>query len=267
MNPTILPDLLVRIAQTEEEIKRAQELRYRVFYEGMGAVPRFSIKAEKRDFDIFDDYCDQLLVIDRSKSTFFKTCVVGTYRLLRKSVALQKDGYYSTGEFEVGKMSRNLGEHVELGRSCVDPEYRGRAIMQLLWQGIASYIAEHDITLMFGCASFPGTNLDEMASALSYLHHNHLAPESWRPKAQSSRYVGIDLLEENSIDMRTAMRQMPALIKGYLRVGGMIGEGAVIDHEFNTTDICLIVETENITGRYQRHYLQPQNFENSQLSA
>lgn len=267
MNPITSPDLLVCVAQTEEEIKRAQELRYRVFYEGMGGVPNSAVKAQRRDFDVFDDYCDHLLVIDRSKSTLFNTCVVGTYRLLRKSVALQNDGYYSSGEFEVGKMSHHLGEHVELGRSCVDPAYRGRAIMQLLWQGIASYIVEHDIALMFGCASFPGTNLKEMSSALSYLHHNHLAPENWRPKARSNRYVGIDLLEENCVDMRTAMRQMPALIKGYLRVGGMIGDGAVIDHEFNTTDICLIAETENITGRYQRHYLEAQNFEHSQLTA
>ncbi len=248
-------DLVIRLATTQQEVIRAQELRYRVFYEGMGATPTPSVQALGRDHDAFDDYCDHLIVVDRSRSKPGETCVVGTYRLLRKSVAQARSGYYSADEFDLSRLEGYPGEHVELGRSCVDPAYRGKAIMQLLWRGIADYILAHDISLMFGCASFPGTDLGEMASALSFLHHNNRAPEDWCPRAQHARYVDMNIRDESCVDFRTAMREMPALIKGYLRVGGVIGEGAVIDYDFNTTDVCLLVETVNITGKYQRHFL------------
>ncbi|MBO6825611.1 MAG: GNAT family N-acetyltransferase [Sneathiella sp.] len=249
-------DLVIRLAKNKAEVTKAQELRYQVFYEGMGAAASPSVKLLKRDFDAFDDYCDHLIVIDQSRSSDIDVCVVGTYRLLRKSIAEQHQGYYSADEFDLRRLEAYSGEHVELGRSCVDPEYRGKAIMQLLWRGIADYIMAHDISLMFGCASFPGTDLAQMASALSYLNHFHLAPSDWQPRAQAERYVKMNVLEEDQVDMRQAMREMPALIKGYLRVGGVIGDGAVIDADFNTTDVCLLVETSNITGRYQRHFLE-----------
>jgi len=248
-------DLVIRLARSKAEVIKAQELRYQVFYEGMGAMASPSVKLLKRDFDAFDDYCDHLLVIDQARSVGAEICVVGTYRLLRKSVAEQHQGYYSADEFDLSRLNGYSGEHVELGRSCVDPAYRGKAIMQLLWRGIADYILSHDISLMFGCASFPGTDLSQMASALSYLNHYHLAPSEWQPRAQTERYVRTNILEEEQVDMRQAMREMPALIKGYLRVGGVVGDGAVIDADFNTTDVCLLVETSNITGRYQRHFL------------
>ncbi len=249
-------DLTIGIATSRQEIIRAQALRYKVFYEDMGATPPPSVKALGRDHDVFDDYCDHLIVVDRSRSAAEDPCVVGTYRLLRKSVAQAQSGYYSASEFDLDALAYYPGEHVELGRSCVDPIYRGKAIMQLLWRGIANYIVEHNISLMFGCASFPGTDLGQMATALSFLHHHNKAPEEWRPRAHASQYVAMNVKDENSVDFRTAMREMPALIKGYMRVGGVIGDGAVIDHAFNTTDVCLLVETVNITGKYQRHFLE-----------
>ncbi len=260
-------DLVIRLACSKAEVIKAQELRYQVFYEAMGAKPSPSVQLLKRDFDAYDDFCDHLLVIDQSRSDENGICVVGTYRLLRKSVAARHQGYYSASEFELNRLKEYSGEHVELGRSCVDPEYRGKAIMQLLWRGIADYIMEHDISLMFGCASFPGTDMDQMASALSYLSLYHKAPSEWQPRAQTERYVDMRLLEEDRVDMRQAMREMPALIKGYLRVGGVIGDGAVIDADFNTVDVCLLVETSNITGRYQRHFLENANSVEMQASA
>ncbi|WP_169570253.1 GNAT family N-acetyltransferase [Sneathiella limimaris] len=261
-------NLTVRLARTRTEIIKAQELRYRVFYEGMGALPSQEIRALGRDMDGFDDICDHLIVIENEFSLNAEDLkVVGTYRLLRKSVADQFGGYYSASEFDLARLKNYSGEHVELGRSCVDPDYRGKAIMQLLWRGIADYLLAHDISLMFGCASFPGTDVREFSSALSYLNRFHKAPSFWRPKAQMKRYVPMKILKKDQLDVRQAMREMPALIKGYLRVGGVVGDGAVIDHEFNTTDICLLVETSNITGRYQKHFMGAPKKLEEQVSA
>lgn len=246
----------IRLATSPEEVLAAQRLRYRVFYEGMGAVPDADVAAQKRDFDRFDTYCDHLLVIDREKESLGEDYVVGTYRLLRRSVAHQHDGFYSASEFDLSRLDNYDGEIVELGRSCVDPAYRGKAVMQLLWRGIAQYVMTHNISLMFGCASFPGTDGESMGSALSYLYHHHSAPSDWSPTALPNRYAKLKYKKKSEIDTRQALREMPPLIKGYLRVGGVIGDGGVIDHQFNTFDVCLLVETVNVTGRYQRHYLQ-----------
>ncbi len=248
--------LTVRLAQSKQEIIQAQKLRYRVFYEGMGAKPSELVRKLQMDIDHFDDFCDHLLVIENEHDVT-NMRVVGTYRLLRKTVANRNVGYYSAGEFKLDPLKHYQGEHVELGRSCVDPEYRGKAIMQLLWRGIADYLQAHDISLMFGCASFPGTDVCEFSSALTYLNRFHKAPKEWRPIAQDKRYVSMKRMTKYQLDVRQAMREMPALIKGYLRVGGVVGKDAVIDYDFNTIDICLMVETSNITGRYQKHFLQP----------
>lgn len=256
MTQTTENNLEIRLARNEEDLHAAQRLRYNVFFEGMGAVPDADVAAAKRDFDKFDDYCDHLLVIDTEKEKIGEESVVGTYRLLRRSVARLHEGFYSASEFDLSRLENYPGEIVELGRSCVDPHYRGKAVMQLLWRGIADYITDHKISLMFGCASFPGTDTQTMQSALSYLHHHHGAPEDWSPRALDNRYVDLKILKKKQIDTRQALREMPPLIKGYLRVGGVIGNGGVIDHQFNTIDVCLLVETGNVTGRYQRHYLQ-----------
>lgn len=249
-------NLDIRLACNDDDLAAAQRLRYRVFYEGMGAVPDVAILEAQRDFDKFDDYCDHLLVVDRLKEQAGEEYVVGTYRFLRRSIAKQHDGFYSASEFDLTPLESYHGEAVELGRSCVDPNYRGKAVMQLLWRGIADYVTRNNIALMFGCASFPGTDPKSMAAALSYLHHNHAAPSEWAPRALDSRFVDLNMLSPKRIDSRQALREMPPLIKGYLRVGGVIGSGGVIDHQFNTLDVCLLVETGNVTGRYHRHYLQ-----------
>jgi putative hemolysin len=255
-------DLAVRLAVSAEEIDAAQALRYRVFYEEMGARASAEAAATKRDRDHFDAYCDHLVVVDSSRGT---DEVVATYRLLRRSVALQQGGFYTATEFDISPLLATPGEQLELGRSCVAANYRTRPTMQLLWRGIAQYSFQHNISLMFGCASLPGTDVAELAPALAYLHHNHLAPPALRARALPHRYVGMDLLSPGDIDNEAVVAQLasratisalPPLIKGYLRLGALIGDGAVIDHDFNTTDVCIIVVMDRITDKYFNHYLR-----------
>ena len=257
----------VRLARTEAEIHEAQALRYKVFYGEMGARPTAEMTAVLRDFDQFDTYCDHLLVIDHAEAgAAGGGRVVGTYRLLRQSVAERHGGFYTATEFDVSKLMAVPGEIMELGRACVDASHRSRpTTMQLLWRGIATYTVHYDVKIMFGCGSLPGTDPQAIARPLSYLYHNHLAPEHLRARALPGRFNRLDLLPPREIDdeaavaeldARTTMSALPPLIKGYLRLGGLIGDGAVIDPEFQTTDVCIIVVTDRLTAKYFNHYIR-----------
>ena len=243
--------LRVRLATSGDDIDAAQALRYRVFYEGLGAQPRSEMLRRRRDMDRFDDDCDHLLVLDQSCGGGL---VVGTYRLLRRQAAARLGGFYSADEYDLALLLAQPGEILELGRSCVDPTYRHRPVMQLLWSGIAAYVFHHDIALMFGCASLRGTDPDALAAPLSYLHYYHLAPLSLRPRALTERYVDMRRRGIGACDPGLALAALPPLIKGYLRLGGFVGDGAVIDEQFNTTDVCIVVKTDLITEKYSRHY-------------
>jgi putative hemolysin len=245
--------LQVRLAETTADIDAVQALRYRIFYDTLGARPLPEMLRRQRDFDRFDNDCDHLLVLDRGRAGDHAK-VVGTYRLLRRDAARRLGGFYSADEYDITRLVAHDGEILELGRSCVDAAYRQRPTMQLLWSGIAAYVFHHDITLMFGCASLPGTNPDALAKPLSYLHYYHLAPSALRPRALSSRYVKMQRLAIGAIDPGRALAGLPPLIKGYLRLGGFVGDGAVIDEQFNTTDVCIVVKTNLITEKYSRHY-------------
>lgn len=254
--------LEVRLAHGQADIEAAQALRYRVFVDELGAHPSEAARTTRRDADRFDEYCDHMLVIDHAKGEG-PDSIVGTYRLLRRSVAEQHDGFYTATEFDISRLLELPGELLELGRSCVDAQHRNRPTMQLLWKGIAAYVFAHDIKLMFGCASLPGTDPAAHAAALSYLHHNHLAPDRIRARALPQHYVAMDLLPPEAaehadaikaFDARTAVAALPPLIKGYLRLGGYVGDGAVVDREFNTVDVCILVVTDAVTDKYFKHY-------------
>ncbi len=247
-------NLEIRLAETPEEIEAAQRLRYDVFYREMGAIPTVEAARHGRDADAFDDICDHLLVLNTDLSAPGRPFVCGTYRLIRRSIAEAHGGFYSADEYDLGALLNNPGELVELGRSCVHEDYRTGAVMQLLWRGIAEYLNAYDIKIMFGCGSLHGTDIDELMPALSYLHHFHLAPSDLRPRAVEDRYVKIDRVPLTRLDQKAARAMLPPLIKGYMRLGGFIGDGAVIDHQFNTTDVCVIVPTDHITEKYHRHY-------------
>jgi len=246
-------DFEVRLANSEAEIDAAQALRYRVFYEEMKANPTPEMALLKRDFDDYDDGCDHLLVLDRRRGDGPEG-IVGTYRLIRRPVAARLGRFYSAAEFDLGPMLNYPGEVLELGRSCIAKDARNTATMQMLWRGIALYSFHYNIQVMFGCASLPGTEPARDAMALSYLYHHHLAPPEIRVRALPSRYIKMDMLEAGSYEPRKALARVPPLIKGYLRLGGFVGDGAVIDPEFNTTDVFIIVKTELVTEKYIRHY-------------
>jgi putative hemolysin len=243
----------VRVATTADEIDAAQALRWRIFYEEMGAKPCHTLATLKRDVDAFDAVADHLLVIDHAIGPGPEG-VVGTYRLIQQDAAEQVGRFYSDEEYDLAPLAAFPGKLLELGRSCVAPEYRGRAALQLMWRGIAAYVFHHQIDLMFGCASLPSKDPDEWAAELTYLYNNHLAPPALRPRALPDRYVEMNRMDPEDLDMRRALASLPPLIKGYLRLGGFIGDGAVIDHAFNTTDVAIVVKTDLVTDKYYRHY-------------
>ena len=246
-------NLGVRIATTAAEIDAVQALRYQVFYREMGAHPEPDIAASQRDSDAFDAVADHLVVVDHSIGPGPEG-VVGTYRLIRRAAAARIGRFYSSAEYDISMMERFPGEILELGRSCVAADHRSRAVMQLLWSGIAAYVFRHRIPLMFGCASLPGIDPDVLGVELTYLYFNHLAPEEIRPRALPDLYVDMRRVDPATIDPRRALIKLPPLIKGYLRLGGFIGDGAVIDRQFNTTDVAVVVKTALVTKKYYRHY-------------
>jgi len=243
----------VRIATSAGEIDAAQALRFRVFYDEMGAHPDAATAANRRDSDRFDAVADHLLVIDHAIGPGPEG-VVGTYRLIRSEAAAQVGGFYSADEYDLSAVQAFPGRVMELGRSCVDARYRNRAVMQLLWRGIAAYVFRHGVGLMFGCASLPGTDPDALAVELTYLHTHHLAPPELRPRAVPERFVEMRRMNPAALQPRRALAALPPLIKGYLRLGGFVGDGAVIDRQFNTVDVAIVVKTDLITNKYLRHF-------------
>jgi L-ornithine Nalpha-acyltransferase len=249
--------LEVRLARTSAEIRRAQKLRYDVFYKEMSAIADTALYFARRDIDLFDAVCDHLLVIDHGARTLQKApAIVGTYRLLRQDIAERAGGFYSAGEFDVGSLvarHRDL-KFLELGRSCVLPPYRNKRTVELLWHGIWAYVLEHRMDVMIGCASLDGTNPDRLALPLSFLHHYARAPEPWRTMALPRRYLELNRMPKAAIAPKTALQLLPPLIKGYLRLGAFVGDGAVIDRQFGTTDVLIILPVSAIRARYLAHF-------------
>ena len=243
----------VRLAETEEEIDASLALRYRVFYEEMAAQPSPEMAARHRDFDAFDADCDHLLAFDRRLGSG-PSAVVGTYRLIRREIAERHGRFYSADEYDLTTLLNYPGNILELGRSCIDAQHRDRATMQMMWGGLAAYVMHYDIGIMFGCASLHGVDVSALSLPLSYLYHFHLAPEEIRPRALPDRYSDMNQMPADQINEREARAALPPLLKGYLRLGGKVGDGAVIDHQFNTVDVCIVVETDRVTSRYYKHY-------------
>jgi len=251
--------LEVRLAETELEVEQAQHLRYQVFYEEMSAIPSPAMRENRRDFDKYDDVCDHLLVVDRdAHDEEGQPLVVGTYRLTREKDAAKVGGFYTSSEYDLLPMISGLPKgtkYLELGRSCVLKSYRARpGTMQLLWKGLMAYVARFDIDLMFGCASLPGVNVEEMALPLSYLHHFHPMPEHLRVKARPELHVPMDRLAKHTIDEREGIRSLPPMLKGYVRAGCCIGDGAVIDRQFDTTDVFIYFPLSGLDARYKSRF-------------
>lgn len=261
--------LKVRLASGRKDILRAQRLRFQVFYEEMSARPSVIAGMRRLDQDPYDAICDHLLVEDHSVeggamseawSRTRKPHVVGTYRVLRQEVAQRSLGFYTQSEYDIAPLIALKSPRyrfMELGRSCVLQPYRTKRSVELLWHGLWTYIREHKVDVMIGCASFEGTDPDAHAMALSFLHHHALAPPEWRCRAHKHLYVPMDRLPRASVDTKAALKALPPLIKGYLRLGAFVGDGAVIDRQFGTTDVFVILPVENIDPRYFDHFGAP----------
>lgn len=262
------PDKIqVRLAENDEEIKASQALRYTVFYEEFGAQPTEEMRTVKRDMDDYDAITDHLIVLDTDLPQG-KEQIVGTYRLLRREIAEKHGQFYTSAEYDIQPLLDHEPNLLELGRSCVLPNYRSRPILQKLWEGIAHYVADHNIALMFGCASLHGTDINQLSEQLSYLHHFHRTPAELCPKAIANRYVNMNIHAKEDFDAKKVFISMPPLIKGYLRLGASIGDGAVIDHQFNTTDVCIVMPTAQVTDKYLNHYkrVTQKEFHGTQIS-
>ncbi len=238
-----------RLAQNADDIRAAQKLRYQVFVEELGASGDTVDHTAREERDRFDDYCEHLLLIDKSAET---PRVVGAYRMMTNDHADRAGGFYSASEFDLDPLLKDGRKLLELGRSCVHRDYRGGTSMYHLWNAMARYVLDNDVQIMFGTASFHGTDPAAIAQPLAYLHANHLAPPDLRVRARE--YQRMDLVEPDQIDRVAAMADTPALIKAYLRLGGFVGDGAYIDHDFNTIDVCLLMDTTRMNAKSRESY-------------
>ena len=253
--------LELRLARCDEDLIAAYRLRYRVFVEEMGASGEGVDHAERTESDLYDRWAEHLILVDRSRSVASLDHVVGAYRLLRGEGASEPGpGFYSSSEFNLSRLIETGYNMVELGRSCLHPDYRGGASMYLLWNGLADYVITNNIQILFGVASFHGTDIGSMQQSLSYLHHFHLAPPDLLVTALGPGGWEDRLLPRSDIDRREAMVAMPSLIKAYLRLGGFVGSGAFIDHSFNTVDVCVLMDTARMCQ--QRREVFERNWSN-----
>lgn len=248
------PKFETRLAKTEADLTAAQRLRYDVFVKELGGDGPLVDHEKRLERDEFDPFYDHLLLIDSSKDVQKGEHVVGVYRLLRGEKAQALGRFYSESEYDLTALKTSGRKLLELGRSCVHADYRGGTAMFHLWNGLASYVIENNIEILFGVASFHGTNLEKLRQPLAYLHANHLAPPELRVCALKDHFQTMDLVPNAEIDRRAAMINTPALIKAYLRLGGFVGEGAYVDHAFNTTDVCLLMDTENMNNKHKSFY-------------
>lgn len=258
LQEAVADKVIVRVTKDPAEIEAAQRLRYKVFYEEYKAVADEKTKRLQMDVDDYDAITDHLVVVDENLPKGTEQ-IVGTYRLLRREAAERYGKFYTSDEYDISPLLKSGAVLLELGRSCVLPPYRTRPVLQKLWQGIAHYVADHKIGLMFGCASLHGTDTNALKEQLSYLYHYHLAAPDLCPRAVQSRYVEMNLVPKEQLNVKQVFSALPPLIKGYMRLGASVGLGAVVDEQFNTTDVCIVMPTHLVTQKYLKHYQRVTN--------
>jgi putative hemolysin len=248
--------LEVRLTSDEQDIRAAQSLRYKIFVDEMGAKLAAPAMALELDFDAYDKYCEHFILVDTSIVGDINEQIIGTYRILRQQIADQHNGFYSQNEFDIAELTKRHSDKkfVELGRSCVLPKYRTRRSVELLWQGIWSYAGQHQIDVMFGCASFFGAVPAAHAHALSFLYHFAKTSDEWSVGANQAIAHEMDLMPKEAIVAKQVFGALPPLIKGYLRLGASFAPNAVIDQDFNTTDVLVMLPVSHISERYIKHY-------------
>lgn len=247
-------NLVLKMAETADDIRAAQRLRYDVFVEELGGQGDMVDHDARLERDEFDPFFDHMMLLDEDREGGLDDKIIGVYRLLRDDQMPKVGKYYTENEYDLTVLKEGGRKLLELGRSCLHKDYRGGAAMYVLWNGLAEYVAKHGIDILFGTASFHGTDIDALSAPLSLLHHRHLAPEDLRVRARKEHFQNMNLHAEVDIDRRKAMLAVPALIKGYLRLGGYVGEGAYVDHAFNTTDVCLVMDTKRLNATQRSIY-------------
>ena len=246
------PVFQARLARDDTDLMAALRLRYDVFVRELGGDGPLVDHDAQVERDKFDPFYDHLVLVDETRRP--GDHVVGAYRLMQADGAARAGQFYCEDEYDLTALRALDRKLLELGRSCLHPDYRGGTAMFELWGALARYVAAHEVEILFGVASFHGTDIAALAQALSLLHHRHLAPKNLR--VTSRVFQPMDLMSEDQIDRPAAMRDTPALIKAYLRLGGCVGEGAYVDHAFNTTDVCLVMDTAQMSTRHQGIYTQ-----------
>lgn len=244
----------VRLARDARDVEAAQRLRYRVFVEELGGDGPLVDHERRLEKDRFDPFFEHMVLVDTTQSADSLEHVLGVYRLMTQEAATRAGGFYSQDEYDLQPLQASGRPLLELGRSCVAPELRGSAALLLLWQGLGAYVMDRGIELLFGVASFHGTDTAALAQPLSFLHHNHLAPEGMRPRAQATSFAAMDVLPADQVNRAEALRALPSLLKSYLRLGGVVGEGAFVDHAFNTTDVMVVMDTATLSQRQRALY-------------
>jgi len=246
--------LQLRLAETEDDLHAAQRLRYEVFVAELGGDGPLVDHGERLERDEYDPHYDHLILVDPRRDAAALDHVVGVYRLLTGERAAELGRFYTEDEYDLTRLRQSGRKLLELGRSCVHSEYRGGAALYHLWNGLADYVLERGIEILFGVASFHGTDTGRLAEPLSYLHHRYLAPEELRVRARPGHFQRMDLMPEGRIDRKRATLALPQLIKAYLRLGGFVGEGAFIDRAFNTVDVCLLMDTAKMNAASRARY-------------
>ena len=243
--------LTLTLAEREDDRLGAERLRYEVFVEELGGDGELVDHQGRFERDVFDPEYDHLVLIDERRDRAALDHVVGVYRLMPGDRATR---FYSEDEYNLCVLRATGRRLLELGRSCVRDGYRNGVALHMLWTGLADYTRARDIEILFGVASLHGTDIETLANPLSLLHHRHLAPEALRVRAQDEVYQNMNLKPADQIDRVAAMRAMPALIKSYLKLGGFVGDGAFVDHAFNTTDVCLVIDVAAMSPALRARY-------------
>lgn len=247
----------LRLARDAQDLTAAQRLRYRVFVQELGGNGPLVDHDAQLEIDEFDPICDHLILIDPARDATNLDHVIGVYRLLRQIPGAPVQKFYTEGEYDLSKLRTSRRRLLELGRSCVHADYRNGEALYHLWRGLADYVAQYEIDILFGVASFHGTDAQHWAAQLSLLHHRYLAPDDLRVQVRQKNFQSMDLITMEQIDRVATMRDIPALIKAYLRLGGYVGAGAFVDHKFNTTDVCLILDTARMDPDQRALYTRP----------
>ncbi|MFQ6760324.1 MAG: GNAT family N-acetyltransferase [Alphaproteobacteria bacterium] len=250
-------DFEVRLTRTKEERRQVRALRYRVFVEEEGASATEEQKNLREEYDSYDRFAEYLGVFHNGK-------IVGTYRIINRDAAEKMGGFYTETEFDISKIKRSGTNIAEMSRACVAPEYRDNAlVMRLLWVGLGEYIVRNKIGIVFGVASWTGTNPAMSAQAISYLYYNHLSPLRLRATVDPTKLADgvnpkltrMNILPAVFVDAAEARRQMTPLVKGYLRINATFGRGVFIDKPFNSYDVFVMLETRKMDALYRKRFL------------